>query len=128
MARGNRVSVLRNTGTSFSAAVHYPPSRTFRSRRADFTGDGRIDIAAANYGFLGQASTVSLLRNNGSGGLLAPVAYQAGAGPWKLAVGDLDKDGDPDLAVACGGRSVSILINQGGAFAAPQQFGLCWRA
>jgi hypothetical protein len=121
---GNRVSVLRNTGTSFAAAVHYPagagPSGL---AAADFTGDGRIDIAAANYGFLGQASTVSLLRNNGSGGLLAPVAYQAGAGPWKLAVGDLDKDGDPDLAVACGGRSVSILINQGGAFAAPQQFG-----
>jgi hypothetical protein len=121
---GNRVSVLRNTGTSFAAAVHYAagvgPSGL---AAADFNGDGRADIAVANYGFLGQGSTVSLLRNNGSGGLLAPVAYPAGTAPWKLAAGDLDGDGDQDLGVARGGRSVSVLLNQGGAFAAPQQFG-----
>src|SRR5262245_19556096 len=92
---GNRVSVLRNTGASFAAAVHYSagvgPSGL---AAADFTGDGRVDIAVANYGVVGQNTTISLLRNNGAGGLLAPVAYQAGIGPWKLAVGDLDKDGD----------------------------------
>src|SRR5262245_47441689 len=41
--------------------------------------------------------------------------YLAGPFPWSVAVGDLDGDGDPDLAVAnSSSGTVSVLKNQGG--------------
>src|SRR6185503_4955087 len=53
---------------------------------------------------------------------LPPVSFATGTGPWKLAAGDIDGDGDVDLAVARDNRSFSILRNQGGTFAAPEQY------
>lgn len=43
----------------------------------------------------------------------ARVPYGAGNGPFFVAIGDLDRDGNADLAVAnWGSDSVSILLNQ----------------
>jgi hypothetical protein len=120
---GNRVSLLRNTGASFAAAVHFVAGPgPVGLAAADFDGDGRLDLAVANYGLVGQGSTVSLLRNDGAGGFVAAVSYPSGPGPWKLSAGDLDGDGDVDLAVARDNRRMSILRNQGGAFAAPESY------
>ncbi len=124
---GTRVSLLRNTGTSFAPAVHFLTGTGANLgpaglAAADFDADGLVDLAVANYGFLGQGSTVALLRNNGAGGFAPAVAFAAGAGPWKLSAGDLDGDGDIDLAVARDQRRISILRNQGGSFAAPEMY------
>ena len=62
-----------------------------------------------------------------SGGLLYP-GFQPDVGdfPGVVAAGDLDGDGDPDLAVGAdrfGSGSVSVLLNQGAAaFAAPVEY------
>jgi hypothetical protein len=121
---GNKVSLLRNTGSSFAAAVHFATGAAGPAglAAADFDGDGRLDLAVANYGLLGSGSTIALLRNDGAGGFLPAVLYPAGPGAWKLAAGDLDGDGDPDLAVARDARRVSVLRNTGGAFAAPDSY------
>ena len=81
-------------------------------------GDTDVDLVVANYGFFGNGNTISVLRNNGSGSFAAPVSYFVGPSPNDIKVGDLDNDGDADVAVAHDGSSrVSVLFNQGnGAF------------
>src|SRR5262249_37417686 len=49
---------------------------------------------------------------NGNGTFGSPINMSAGTNPLALAVGDVDRDGSPDLAVAnFGGNNVSLLFN-----------------
>lgn len=82
----------------------------------DLDGDGDLDLVAVNFG----DDTVSVLRNQTSLGgafaFAAAVHYAVGDKPQPLAVGDLDGDGRPDLAVPnVGSGTVSILRGQGAA-------------
>ena len=92
----------------------------------DFNGDGRQDLAVANF----RSSTVSVLLGNGDGTFLAARNFAAGAGPLSFAVGDFNGDGVSDLAVANfdfniqGPNTVSVLLgNPDGTFQAPLSFG-----
>src|SRR5947207_13277695 len=60
----------------------------------DLNGDGRLDLAVANY----DANTVSVLTNRG-GGNLRRRDYRTEASPHDIAIGDLNGDGRADLAV-----------------------------
>ena len=116
------VSLLRNTSTignpSFAARVafatgHYP----YDVAIGDLDGDGQPDLAVANY----SSNTVSVLRNtstSGSVSFAARVDFGAGAGPYGIAIGDLDGDGKPDLAVPnLNSNTVSVLRNTRSTFA-----------
>ena len=82
---------------------------------ADFNGDGKLDLATANYG-----GTVSVLLGNGDGGFAQAVNYAAGANPVAIAAGDLFDDGIEDLVVADSNGTISILLGNGdGTFQAP---------
>ncbi|MFN8062863.1 MAG: Calx-beta domain-containing protein [Vicinamibacterales bacterium] len=87
---------------------------------ADFDGDGKADLAVANYG--GPASigsTVSLFAGSGVAGALAfapPVTLATSQGPHDILAADFDGDGKLDLVTAnygafAGGHSVSVLRN-----------------
>jgi hypothetical protein len=57
---------------------------------------------------------VSILENNGDGSFQSAVYYGAGDYPYSVFCGDLDGDGDLDLAVANGlSDNVSVLKNNG---------------
>ena len=79
---GSPVSYLAGDGT-VSVAV------------GDFNGDGRQDVAAANF----LSHEVSILSGDGTGALLPAVNFVVGFEPTSLVVGDFDSDGKPDLAV-----------------------------
>jgi hypothetical protein len=95
---GNVTILLgRPDGTFFVA----PPVAVSNLPRAlatgDFNGDGKIDIAVANYG----ATTVTILLNDGHGGFTpVPSTVPVDQLPNSIAVGDFNRDGKLDLAVA----------------------------
>lgn len=78
---------------------------------ADWNLDGRTDLAAAN----NSSSNVTILLGNGVGGFSqapgSPIATGA-AFPTALAVGDMNRDGKPDFALAENNR-ISILLGNG---------------
>ncbi len=119
----NTVSVLRNTGTSgsvsFAANVNFPTGADPNCiAMGDIDGDGRPDLAVVNF----SDSTVSVLRNTGTSGSVsfaAKVDFPTGLYTGRIAIGDIDGDGKPDLAVVNAG-AVSVLRNLvGGSNAAP---------
>jgi hypothetical protein len=75
---------------------------------ADFNGDGKIDLAVANYG----SSTVSLLLGNGDGTFSSHIDYPTGTSPQSIAAGDFAGNGRLDLAVAdYGSNTASVLLH-----------------
>ena len=88
---------------------------------ADFDRDGFLD-AVATYTTLHQSTLtarphlVGLLRGDGTGRLeLARGLYGFGGEISRVAVGDLNDDSWPDIAVATSRNSVALLMNRGDA-------------
>ncbi|QQS34345.1 MAG: VCBS repeat-containing protein [Acidobacteriota bacterium] len=120
---GNTVVLFLNDGTGA-----FPNKRTFTVGGAaptgitvaDFDGDGHLDVATSNFQNFQTGGSVSVLRGDGTGHFASHVTYPVGDRPFKLAAGDLNGDGRPELAVAHNWQQVSVLINNGtGGFGAP---------
>ncbi len=81
---------------------------------ADIDGDGKVDLATANAGGeLEPGESLSILWNQG-GSFSGPQVLKVGTYPFHVAAGDLDGDGDLELAAARRLSSmVSILPNSG---------------
>ena len=114
------VSVLRNQGDgSFEPQIVYVVGEDPRSVAAsDLDGDGDMDLAVANYYSDLSSGTVSVLRNHDDGTFETHVEYPVGPFPVSVALGDLDGDGDVDIAVANSDwksvlGTISILRNRG---------------
>jgi len=115
------VSVLLGTGTGTFAPAPGSPIKAGRGPSSvalgDLNADRHPDLAVANFG----SGDVSLLLGTGTGAF-APARgspFKAGKYPIALALGDLNADQHPDLAVANNGSGdVSLLLGTGtGAFA-----------
>ncbi len=80
----------------------------------DLDGDQWPDLAIADLGTSEEDSGVGVLFNNGDATFGDGTLYAAGLGPAALAAGDLDGDGDFDLAIAdFVGNSLYLLGNDG---------------
>ena len=111
---GQTVSVLRNTCTSgnisFATKVDYATGSSPRSVAiGDLDGDGKPDLAVAN----DVSNTVSVFRNTSTSGNIsfaAKLDFATGLRPYSVVIGDLDGDGNPDLATANNASNTVTLL------------------
>jgi hypothetical protein len=110
--------VLRNAAnTGFDAPVQYASAGHKNDLEVrDFTGDGRVDIAASN----DTVPSLDLWVQQGNGTFAQPTGFPLNIGtrPLGLASADFNADGRPDLAVALPSidRLAVLLGQSGGGF------------
>ncbi len=114
----NTISVYRNT--SVGAAITFAARQDFAVVNGayaiaigDLDGDGKPDLAIANNG----TDVVSIYRNTSTPGTIsfgARIDIHMGYPPYGVAIGDLDGDGKPELAVTLqggGSAGLQVLLN-----------------
>jgi hypothetical protein len=122
---GGSVSVLLGNGYGkFQPQVQYPVGSYPDAIVAGDFGDGRTDLAVANWGD-GTDGTVSVLQGNGHGGFQPHGNYPVGNGPEAIVAGDFTGDGRTDLAVTGSNPTtvageVSVLLGNGDGTFQPQ--------
>ena len=130
------VSILlgRGDGTFLTSINYGVGTNPVSIAAADFNGDGKPDLVVANGGTPGSLpppegggtviprdfGSISILSGNGDGTFQNAVNFRAGKFPVSVAVGDFNRDGKLDLAVANNGaqynysdNSVSVLFGRG---------------
>jgi hypothetical protein len=113
-ANGKLGVFLGNGDGTFRAGVEYHIGfEPLSASVADFNGDGRLDVVVTNRGLNGNGS-VMVFFGNGDGTFRGPTMYKMTSYPYSVAVGDLNGDGVPDLAVAEYSAGVAVLLNKGG--------------
>jgi hypothetical protein len=116
-SNGSTVHLLRNTGTgtgfSFSiSSLANAGNNIAAIATGDMDGDGRADLCVAS-----GDSTIIVFKNTSSTAALSFVAIDTlptVAPPTGIAIGDLDGDGRPDMAVSLTGQfynAVSVMRN-----------------
>lgn len=108
------ITIFRNAGGGTFTSERLLSSLEPRGLAvADFTGDGMLDLAAAN-----RVSFLGVVHPGGPDGVF-PVPPQAvtAAPPYKITTGDLDGDGDPDIAATTSAQTftsdIQVLLNDG---------------
>lgn len=118
--------VLGHGDGSFGPPQRFPAGATPMGLVvADFNGDGRPDVAVTNIaglvpGIAGK--TVTVLLGKGDGTFGAPLSSPViGERPFRLAAGDLNQDGKPDLVVVNSStQDVSLLLGNGDGTFSPR--------
>ena len=118
-APGQVAVLLNKGGRSFANPVFYADRAAVAVVAGDFDGDGKLDIATANFD-----SSVSVFQGDGKGRLGPRAVYSTGGQGVAIAAGDFNGDGALDLATGNDGAgSVSVLPGLGhGSFGSPVSF------
>jgi hypothetical protein len=127
----NTVSVLLNTTAQGNPTATFTAKQDFGTgtvpisvAMGDLNGDGKLDLVIANF----NSNTVSVLLNTTTPGAATPTFaakqdFATGAGPFSVAMGDLNGDGKLDLVIANeGANTVSVLLNTTAPGAATPSF------
>ena len=117
---GNLTVFTNNNGTGFVlCSTPVTGANPLSIAAADFNGDGRIDLATADYGAFGAGQSISVLLNDGTGNFATSTALINAAGPAQVVTADINGDKKTDILVASAGansegpRAISVLTNDG---------------
>jgi hypothetical protein len=119
----NTVSVLLGNGDgTFGAKTDFASGPgPYEVQIADLNGDLKPDLVTANISSV--APGVSVLLGNGDGTFGAKVDFAAGPHPRCVAIGDLNKDGHPDLVAGDDQiDQVSVLLGNGDGTFLPRTY------
>lgn len=99
-----RFGARQPVGTSPSNSTTYLAAQ-------DLNGDGLADVVATAYGHAG----IDVYLGSADGSLQGLPRIPTGAGPYHIAIADVDGNGFPDIAVAnSAGNTASVLLGTGG--------------
>ena len=92
----------------------------------DLDGDGHLDVVTVSSGGqFPEPSSLVVLRGDGKGGFKKLTETSVPPGARFIALGDLNGDQRPDLAINHNGNQLRILLNQGGGkFASASEYDL----
>jgi hypothetical protein len=115
---GQSFSLFRNNGSGAFVEQRYFLSEAGPTGLAagDFDGDGWLDVAFAHDAYIVSNNKVTVVFNDRGGGFGAEQVYTIASGTYKLAAGDVDRDGDVDLVVAHETDRISVMRNSAGRF------------
>ncbi len=108
------VTILRGNGAgglTLEPSYHQVGALPIDSVSTDFNGDGRADMAVANF----SSNSISILLGQANGTLRVQTEILGTAsGAFDITVGDIDNDGDMDvIASNLKDRNISIFRNTG---------------
>jgi hypothetical protein len=115
------IDVLLNHQGVLSPGPRYPANVNAAALElADLNGDDRLDVVVANAGY--QPGGYSVLVNQAPGSLSPPVFHEVDTNTRAVALGDLDDDGETDVAVLTP-SSLATAFNPGsGDFGRPESY------
>jgi hypothetical protein len=135
----NNVSLLLNTATTGATTMSFAAAQNFAAQNGpsaivsgDLNGDGAIDLAVAN----ATSNSVSVFFNTTTAnsttfGFTPATNLTVGSSPQAITIGDLNRDGLPDIVVANRGsnsigwsRNNTTVGNTSPSFGAHQQTGV----
>jgi hypothetical protein len=97
------VSLYRNTGSpgviGFELQIIFPVGGPYGMSLGDLNGDGKPELVVSNF----SSATLSVFKNLSSAGTISfgqKTDYPTVIRPFVNAIGDLDGDGKPDIAVS----------------------------
>lgn len=123
-AQGMTVQLNRGDGTLGSVKSYPSTSQSSDIKAGDLDGDRDLDLVVVSMGSSLQNSVIDLYVNDGDGKFVRRTDT-GGLGPQKMALTDLDADGDLDIAMTSGWfeEVISVLRNNGaGEFSAERRY------
>jgi PA14 domain/FG-GAP-like repeat/Bacterial Ig domain/Secretion system C-terminal sorting domain/IPT/TIG domain len=111
----NSLSIFKNIGNgnniSFETKVDFiTNSQPYQISSGDIDGDGKAELITGSL----TSNTISILKNTSNSGIILfseKSDFFIGISPGLAAIGDLNGDGKPDLAISSSEVSLAILIN-----------------
>jgi hypothetical protein len=121
---GGFVQIMENDGrATFSEAQRLPPgirgAAVGHVQPADLDGDGWDDLVWNLSQFNEPVAPIATSLNDGTGVFGPPVVFEGTARNGSVAVGDLDNDGDIDLASPQFTPQIAVYLNNGDATFGP---------
>jgi VCBS repeat protein/FG-GAP repeat protein len=120
------VFITRGDGTLPRPRLYPAGDRPVHVEIGDLNRDGKADLVTANL----RGNSVSVLLNRGDGSFRAKRDFRTSTAclnricvPDEVAIGDLNGDGAPDLAVS--DRHITVLLNRGnGSFSSKRDYSI----